>query len=161
MYAPTPAGATPGTLRSRFGDDSLETMAGHRVVVLCFERLVRDCDVALAAMERADHDATNTALRHAQDLLGEVVAMLDVDAWEHGSALLSVYDYLLRRLALSNVTKDPAGVAEARRLLGELGEAFAAASAEISAPAPGAPAARAATPIDADDDARPRLSVRA
>ncbi len=158
-----------GSLRDRFTDDSLVTASGPKVIVLCFERLVRDLDQALVSMETEDHDTTNTLLRHAQDLLTEMVAMLDVDAWEHAGALLSVYDYVLRRLALANMHKDVAAVVESRRLLSEIGDAFRTASATVSAeagsdatPTPVVERADAPRSNDrADPGDRPRLSIRA
>jgi flagellar protein FliS len=114
--------------RDRFATGSVETVSGPRIVVMCFDRLDRDLAAAQAAIERGDHFETNAALGHAQDLLGEMAAMLDVDAWEHAPALLSVYDYLLRLLAVANVTKHGGRVAEAQRIVAEIGEAFRAAS---------------------------------
>ncbi len=159
-----------GSLRSRFTDDSLETASGPKVIVMCFDRLERDLDNALCSIENEDHDATNSLLRHAQDLIAEMVAMLDVTAWEHAPALLSVYDYLLRRLAQANVLKDAAAVREARHLISEIGEGFrgaaeivVAASATVETPATAHPIDQPApSPFGAAAIAeRPRLSVRA
>ena len=127
--------------------------------MMCFERLERDLDTALLAIDDGNHELTNSNLRHAQDLLSEMASMVDVDAWEHAPALLSVYDYLLRRLAHANMFKDAAGVVESRRLVGELGDSFRAAAAEVAA-TPAAPPPRPAGFVDDAAD-RPRLSVRA
>jgi len=113
--------------RDRFATGSVETVSGPRIVIMCFDRLDRDLAAAHAAIERGDHFETNLALGHAQDLLGEMAAMLDVDAWEHAPALLSVYDYLLRLLAVANVAKHAGRVAEAQQLVAEIGEGFRAA----------------------------------
>ncbi|WP_420452517.1 flagellar export chaperone FliS [Ilumatobacter sp.] len=151
-----PSAAHPtASLRSRFTHDSLETASGAQVIVLCFDRLDRDLENALGSIAAGQHDATNTVLRHAQDLIGEMVAMLDVDAWEHAPGLLSIYDYLLRLLATANVRKDTEAVVEARTLLAELGEGFRGAAAR-NAIAPSPPVRTEPT-----DTERPRLSVRA
>jgi len=113
--------------RDRFATGSVETVSGPRIVIMCFDRLDRDLAAAHAAIQRGDHFETNLALGHAQDLIGEMAAMLDVDAWEHAPALLSVYDYLLRLLAVANVSKDAGRVAEAQQIVAELGEGFRAA----------------------------------
>jgi flagellar secretion chaperone FliS len=156
-----------GAQRSRFTDGSLETASGGQVIVMCFDRLDRDLDGALIAIDATDHETTNSLLRHAQDLLSEMVGMLDVEAWEHAPALLSVYDYLLRRLAQANMFKDAAAVSEARHLIGEIGDAFRTAAAESLRTQPPAqsPAQSPAqmgggfgTELAGD---RPRLSVRA
>lgn len=122
----------PDNLRNRF-DGGLDTMSGPQIVTMCFERLRRDLDTADAAIAASEHYDANVALGHAQDLIGEMATMLDVDAWEHAPSLLAVYDYLLRVLALANMRKDPALVREARAIIIELGEAFAAAAASQQA----------------------------
>lgn len=116
------------TARDRFATGNVDTVSGPKIVVMCFDRLDRDLAGALVSIERGDHFETNAALGHAQDLLGEMATMLDVEAWEHAPALLSVYDYLLRVLAVANMTKDPVRVAEAQRLVADLGEGFRAAA---------------------------------
>lgn len=119
---------TQHTARHQYASDRLATASNATIVCLCFERLDRDLAVAIAAMDEPDHFTANAALGHAQDLLGELAAMLDTDAWEHAGTLLSVYDYVLRLLARANVLKAPALAIEGRRLLAELGEAFADAA---------------------------------
>lgn len=111
-----------------FTSNGLATASNSRILVMCFERLDRDLTVARAAIAREDHFVTNESLRHAQDLLGEVATMLDVDAWEHASTLLAVYDYVLRLLAKANLLKAEALVVEAQHLIGEIGDAFRAAA---------------------------------
>lgn len=171
MYSPDSFSA--GSQRSRFADGAIDTASGSQVVVMCFDRLERDLDGALAALEATEHEQTNALLRHAQDLLAEMVAMLDLDAWDNAVALLSVYDYLLRRLAQANTFKDAAAVREARHLIGEIGDGFRGAAAELAAtpqattPHAIAPTAQhsvrpaAAEGFGAGAAERPRLSVRA
>jgi flagellar secretion chaperone FliS len=148
MYRPSPHAANA---RDPFASDALATASNARILVMCFDRMDRDLATALAAMERGDHFATNDSLQHAQDLLDALVEMLDLDAWEHADSLLTVYDYALRLLAKANVLKAEALVVEARRLIGELGEAFRTAA---SGPTDEAAAV-------ADDPDRAPLSIRA
>jgi flagellin-specific chaperone FliS len=77
--------------------------------------------------------------------------MLDLGAWEHAGALVSVYDYALRRIIDGNVTKSAAAVAEARRLLAEIGAAFREASGAVLP---------STAPVVVADDVRPRLSIQ-
>ncbi len=144
----------PG-LRSAFSDGDLDTASPARVVVRCFDRLDADLDRALVAIEEGDHETTNRELGHAQDLLGEMAAMVDTTMWEHASGLLSIYDYVLRLLAVGSMRKHAGLVAEARHLLGEIGDGFrAAASAPPAAPADGAAVVAApARPQPAADEA--------
>lgn len=142
--------------RNQFTAGNLDGVSGPRIVVMCFDRLERDLSTAVAAIERSDHYEANNALGHAQDLLGELAQMLDTEAWEHASSLLSIYDYLLRLLAVANMKKDAVRVHEALRHIAQLAEAFRAAERESFA------TARPPIADAAPDDVVPRrISVRA
>lgn len=127
-------------LRHRFASDTLATLPGPRVVVMAFDRVDRDLAIAQRALDAADYFTVNSNLTHAQALLQELLVMLDQDAWEHAPALAAIYDYVIRLLARANVTKQPAHVIEAQRLVTELGDAFRSAAdsrrADDQEPAP-------------------------
>ena len=120
-------------LRDRFSS-GLDTASGPTVVTMCFDRIDRDLSDALEALTPVgdaaliDHDRVNRALGHAQDLVSELATMLDTGRWEHAGSLLSVYDYLLRRMTLANATKSAATVREVQGIVAELGSAFRAAA---------------------------------
>lgn len=121
--------------RSAFSDGDIDTASPARVLVKCFDRLDADLERALASIERHDHETTNRELGHAQDLLGEMAGMLDTTAWEHSGALLAVYDYVLRLLAVASMRKLAGPAAEAQRLLREIGDGFRVAAANAEQPA--------------------------
>lgn len=131
--------------RRAYGSDSLSTLSGPKVIVLCFDRLDRDLAAAVDAIAGHDAYAANAALGHAQDLLHELLAMLDPAAWEHGPTLASVYDYLIRLLTAANVTKSISKVTEAQSLVAELGSAFRQA-AQPQPQQPGLPGPAAVDP---------------
>jgi flagellar protein FliS len=116
--------AAERALRSRFTDGALATASGPKVIQLCYERLDRDLDTALAAIGAHDVPGAHAALIHAQDLVHELLCMLDLDRWEHARTLASIYRYVLELLTEANVRKRPEPAHEARSLLAELGEAF-------------------------------------
>ncbi|MEM9041889.1 MAG: flagellar export chaperone FliS [Actinomycetota bacterium] len=122
--------------RSAFTDGDLDTASPSVVLVRCFDRLDVDLAGALESIATADHETTNRLLGHAQDLVGELATWLDVEAWEHAPALLSIYDYVLRVLAAANVHKDPGPVKEAQRILSEIGDSFRTAAGSEPAPLP-------------------------
>ncbi len=140
--------------REQFASDGLDTASNARIVTLCFDRLDRDLVQARRAIETNDHFATNDALGHAQDLLGEMAAMLDVDIWEHAGSLLSIYDYLLRIIQGANVHKADGLVAEAQVLITEIGDAFRAAAQVASAPKVLPTASTPHQPMEPDQPAR-------
>ena len=135
-----------------FTSNGLETASSSKILVMCFDRLDRDLKVAREAIGRQDHYVTNESLTHAQDLLGEVAAMLDVEAWTHAPSLLAVYDYVLRLLAKANLLKAEPLVAEAQQLLGEVGDAFRSAAENV---------ASTVAPMAVDDGSSSGLSIRA
>jgi flagellar biosynthetic protein FliS len=137
--------------RSRYRQVNIEGASGPQVVVMCFDRLDRDLAGAVAGIEQQDHFATNQALAHAQDLIGELANMLDTSTWEHAGALLAIYDYVLRLLAVANAKKSAGMVREAARHIAEIGAAFRqAATADI-----------ASVSVGQDVTARTSFSMRA
>ncbi len=139
--------------RAQFASDGLETASNARILTLCFDRLDRDLLHARAGLERGDHFATNEALGHAQDLVGELAGMLDLEAWQHAGSLLALYDYLLRLLQTANVHKAVGLVAEAQRLITEIGDAFRGAAVVAGTPAVLPKAARGADHVDVEQTA--------
>jgi flagellar secretion chaperone FliS len=125
------------TLRSKFTDGGLATASGPKIIQLCYERLDRDLDGALVAIDDRDIAAAHELLCHAQDIVHELLCMLDLDKWEHAGSLAAIYRYVLDLLTEANVRKSAAPAREARHLLGELGEAFRlGASASMPEQAP-------------------------
>lgn len=134
--------------RARFATDSVATMSGPRVVVMCFDRLDRDLAAAIEALTTGDLYVVNTALGHAQALVHELAGMLDLEAWTHAGTLASIYDYVIRVLVSANTTKKISKVEEARRILAEIGDAFRRAAQDSTghAAVAGRPASAEADP---------------
>lgn len=154
MYSPN---SFSPARRDQFAAMRLETASNAQILTLCYDRLDRDLATARTAIRDQDHFTANETLRHAQDLLGELAMMLDVTVWEHGESLLAVYDYLLRTLAVANIEKNDALVAEAQHLVAELGEAFRSAARSTAGDAPATGSFAAAS----DDAGTSRWSVQA
>ena len=92
-------------------DASVATASPARLLVMLYERLVLDVRKALAAQQKADHAEAHTQLVHAQDIVLELRASLDVEAWEGGPGLASIYDFLHLQLVRANINRD-AGATE-------------------------------------------------
>lgn len=156
---------TPDARRDAFAEGSLQTASASKIVTMCFDRLDRELAAAAAAIDVEDHFACNMALAHVQDLLTAMAEMLDLEAWEHAGSLVALYDYLLRLTAAANTYKDAGSVDQARRIVGELGDAFRAAAAERSAGAgagdqiDSAQASSATHPAGVGDDAESSHTV--
>lgn len=126
--------------RDRFISGGLLTTSGPKVLVMAFERLDRDLLEAIAAIEQRNIEAAHLAFVHAQDIVTELRLMLDLNAWEHAGSIDAIYRFVWDRLVQANTRKSIAQAQQARRLLSELGAAFAQAAAQTAAAgAAGAP----------------------
>ena len=125
---------TTAALRRRYTNDSVPTASPGQLVVLLYNRLVKDLNLALVGLEKRDIEGAHRALRHAQEIVAELSSSLDLEVWPDGDGLLALYDYVQDRLVHANVTKSAALVAEALDLVEPLRDAFtqAAATAEAS-----------------------------
>ena len=151
---------SPNTPLDRFATGSLDTVSGPRLIVMCYERVERDLTTALEAIASGDIYEVNHALGHAQDLIAEMAALVDPEAWEHSGSLLALYDYLLRVLAVGNVRKDAALIGEARTIVRDLGEAWSGAARTADAGPAAAPTFDRADGPD-DSSSRTTFSVQA
>ena len=114
------------------------TVSQERLLVLVYERLVRDLADADDAMVRSDREAAHCALIHAQDIVAELDAALDPDAWAAAGELSSIYHYLHGRLVQANLAMDREALAEATAAVTPLLDAWTTAWQRLSA-APASP----------------------
>lgn len=126
---------TSPALRARYLGDSVSTASPGRLLVMLYERLVLDLAQAETAMLAGDRPSANEQLIHAQDIIMELRATLDLAAWEGAVGLAQIYAFLLGELIAANVNVDPARVAGCRQLVEPLLEAWRqAALAAASSP---------------------------
>jgi flagellar protein FliS len=115
--------STPA-LRARYIGDSVSTASPGRLLVMLYERLVLDLAQAEGALHSRDREATNRHLVHAQDIIMELRATLDLTAWEGAGRLANIYTFLLSELMAANVTADAARVTACRELVEPLLDAW-------------------------------------
>ncbi|MDZ7678957.1 MAG: flagellar export chaperone FliS [Acidimicrobiales bacterium] len=137
MYAPTT------TARSKFVADGVGTIPPERLLVLLYDRLLRDLDDATVAIGRGEVAGSHEALTHAQDIVAELHSALDFDRWDGAQAMADLYTWLADLLGRANITKSASLVAEARSLVQPLRDTWAEAYQSLSAASAGAPAASA------------------
>ncbi len=104
--------------------DAVLTASPQRLVVMLYDRLLLDFDRAYAALLRGDHDHSHQALVHAQDIVHELQATLDVSVWAAGEALVQIYQYVTRLLVEANLRKHAPLVAECRELMEPLAQTW-------------------------------------
>lgn len=106
--------------RAAYMDASVATASPARLLVMLYERLVLDVRKGMAAQQQGDHPEAHTQLLHAQDIVLELRATLDVDAWDGGPGLASIYDFLHLQLVRANISRDVATTEGCLRLVEDL-----------------------------------------
>ncbi|UCN14170.1 MULTISPECIES: flagellar export chaperone FliS [Cellulomonas] len=127
--------------RSRYVAAAVQTASPARLLTMLVDRLVLDVERgahALTAGRRAD---ATQHLAHAQDIVTELAASLDVEAWDGGEQLLAIYTWLMTELLAASTSGDAARVDGCRGIVAELARTWHEASDAVSATAaPAAPA---------------------
>lgn len=126
----------------------------QRLLVMLYDRVMRDLDDAEAAIRSGDRHGSNQALLHAQDIVAELERALDPTVWDAAKELATVYVFILGRLLRANVAMDLVALDDARTALGPLRDAWTKAwQATLAAPAttgaPGVPAGVGVVPAGA------------
>ena len=119
---------TSAMLRRRYNGDAVTTASPNRLVVMLYDRLLKDLNSASTAIGGANIEAAHRALLHAQEIVAELSGSLDLSLWPEGAQLKALYDYLTERLVRANMTKDAAFVAECLEVVEPLRDAFAEAA---------------------------------
>ena len=107
----------------------VETASPGQLVVMLYDACIGHCKAAQDAIAAADRDRAARHLLKAQDIIAELMSALNVGAGgELAVRLLSLYEYMYRRLVHANVRKDAEAAREVERLLAELRGAWAEAA---------------------------------
>ncbi|MGB6059855.1 MAG: flagellar export chaperone FliS [Microthrixaceae bacterium] len=123
-------------LRSPISQFSAESavVTQQRLLVMLYDRVIRDIDDAESAIRARDRHASNEALLHAQDIIAELERALDPTVWDAAKELATVYMFVQARLVRANVAQDLSALADARTALGPLREAWTKAWQTTLAP---------------------------
>jgi flagellar protein FliS len=119
------------TLRNRYAENAVLTVSPAQLVVMLYDRLVKDLADAEAAIGERNVQAASDTLLHAQDILMELHSGLKPELWSGGPGLASLYLWLHGELIAANVAKDAGRVAAARRMLEPLRDAWHEAARQV------------------------------
>lgn len=125
-------------VRTRFLADAVATAGPARLLTMLYDRLLLDLDrgeVALRAGQRAEG---TQHLAHAQEIVAELITNLDVEAWDGGDRLLSIYTFLLSELIGASLAGDADRVVACRAVVAPLAETWREAAQVVAhdVPAP-------------------------
>jgi len=116
-------------MRDRYLQDSINTASPGKLLLMLYERLIRDLAQAEDAIAESDRQRSSELLIHAQEIVLELRTTLDMDAWSGAPGLASLYGFVLTELIGANVAQDAAKVASCRSLLEPLRDAWREAAA--------------------------------
>jgi flagellar protein FliS len=85
---------------------SVSTATPSQLLVMLYERLVLDVQRATDALRRGEPSQAHEPLLHAQEIVLELNASLDVNTWDGAAGLASLYDSLHHELVKANMGKD-------------------------------------------------------
>lgn len=111
-------------VRNRYVQDAVSTVTPAKLVTMLYDALVRDLQLAEQALAGSDLQTAHDRLVHAQEIVLELQAGLDVSAWEGGAALMSLYSFVYRELIAANVGKNVAKVVAVKETIEPLRAAW-------------------------------------
>jgi flagellar protein FliS len=126
---------TTPNLRERYLADSTSTASPGKLLIMLYDRLVRDLVQAEEALRGNDRQQASDSLLHAQEIVLELRTTLNVEAWSGAPGLANLYGYLLTELIGANVQRDPDRVAVCRGFVEPLRDAWREAASVVAAEA--------------------------
>lgn len=110
--------------RSRYSSDNLSTASPARLLVMLYDRLVRDLVTAEQATRAGQFAVTTSELVHAQAIVLELRTSLDLDVWDGAAGLAALYTYLYSELVAASTKKDADKIVACRQLVEPLRDAW-------------------------------------
>jgi flagellar secretion chaperone FliS len=129
-----PAPAALAAARRHYATEAVATASPARLLLMLWDRLVRDLVQAEDALVVQRLDVACDRLVHAQDILAELDSTLDVSVWEGGEGLSQLYRFCRGELVTANLAKDPGRVGAVRELLEPLRDAWREAALSAATP---------------------------
>jgi len=120
------------SLRARYLGDSVGTASPQKLLVQLYDRLALDLERAQAALVDGDRERARPQLMHAQEIVLELRASLQVDVWEGGPRLAALYSWLVGELIQANLKGDVRRVGDCRRVVEPLRDAWREAAASLA-----------------------------
>jgi flagellar secretion chaperone FliS len=104
---------------------NIETADPLRLIILCYDAAIQDLEIARGNHSSGQIDITFDKIRHAQDVLTELLLALDFErGGEIAQNLSRLYNFMLRQLIGINARSDTSVYEHLIRMLAELKEAW-------------------------------------
>ncbi|SDC51626.1 flagellar protein FliS [Geodermatophilus telluris] len=123
------------SLRARYLGDAVTTASPQQVLVMLYDRLALDLERAQLALGQGRPADAEPELRHAQDIVFELLGSLRVEAWEGGPRLAALYNWLLAEITQASLKQDRNRVGSCLQVVEPLRDAWRQAAASLAATA--------------------------
>src|SRR4051812_26005930 len=120
------------SVRSQYVASAVATVGPARLLTMLYERMLLDVDRAVISLRAGDRVEGTEHLGHAQEIVAELMVSLQVEAWDGGPQLLSIYQSLLTELVEASVKSDAARAVACGDLILPLAEAWQGAADELA-----------------------------
>ena len=121
------------SLRARYMGDTVATASPQQLLVMLYDRLALDLQRAEEALVAGNKDVSHAQLLHAQEIVLELRASLQVDVWEGGPRLAALYSWVLGELMKANLKGDVRRVRDCRKVVEPLRDAWREAALSLAA----------------------------
>ena len=120
------------SLRARYLGASVSTASPQQLLVMLYDRLALDLERAEEALTNTDQDTARENLVHAQEIILELRASLNVEVWDGGPRLAALYSWLVGELIQANLKNDIRRVRDCRQVVEPLRDAWREAAASLA-----------------------------
>jgi flagellar protein FliS len=112
--------------------DTVATASPQQLLVMLYDRLALDLERAEDGLVAGDRETAHGQLLHAQEIVLELRASLQVDVWEGGPRLAALYSWVLSELMKANLKGDVRRVRDCRKVVEPLRDAWREAAASLA-----------------------------
>jgi flagellar protein FliS len=119
-------------LRARYLGNSIATASPQQLLVMLYDRLALDLERGHDFMAAGEREKASEQLMHAQEIILELQASLRVEIWDGGPRLAALYAWLISELIKANTKGDLRRVADCRRIVEPLRDAWREAAASLA-----------------------------
>ena len=113
--------------QASYGSTAASTASPARLVVMLYDRLLLDLRRAHQFQVDGEREPAHDNLSHAQEIVAELLSSLDVDAWDGGRQLASLYQWLMAEMIRANTRMEPQRVLDCVSVVEPLRDAWAQA----------------------------------
>ena len=110
--------------RARYANEAVTTASPAKLLLMLYDRLVRDLVTAEQCLADGDLGRASSELVHAQEIVTELHTSLDQTAWDGAAGLAALYVFVRGELVTANLRKDTARVVGVRELVEPLRDAW-------------------------------------